>query len=203
MAILGSSKAGFRIRSIDRGKAPPKLPSHPPSPTPPHPHRFGTGSFRPCSSAASTGTGIWVAVPEATPLTAPPRTSDVPSPPQTPQLVLARPRHSGFFLPLFLPPLILQALGIISSRGLAFTKAGKNLFSWPVSPKPGSVKLGYQLEMGVGGEEGNQAQIRILTADPAVMSCHYPQVPTSGAHGFCSGLFQSLGLCLFGQELQR
>lgn len=79
----------------------------------------------------------------------------MPSPPQTPQLLLARPRHAGFLLPLFLPPLILQALGIISSRGLAFTKAGKNLCSWPVSPKPGSVKLGYQLEMSVGGEEGS------------------------------------------------
>ena len=85
------------------------------------------------------------------------------------------PPCSVFPLQVFLPALILQAPSIISSGDLALTKPGMNLFSWSESPKPGSVKFGYQLDMstGEGRRRNPRYQVRghILTVEPATMSC--------------------------------
>ena len=145
----GISGCSFRIRGVNRSE--PHKSSLPMPLTPRHPPRTVWAldpsdrevqwfPWRPGSRQRCLGLPFWA--PPA-PLTCQP----LPRPTAPPSNA---PPCSVFPLQIFLPALILQAFSIISSRDLAVTKSGTNLFSWSESPKPGSVKLGYQLEMGTG-----------------------------------------------------
>ena len=143
--VLGCTKVGFWIRGVNRSSA-----CKSSLPTPPQPRTVWAldpsdpevqrSPWRPGSGQRCLGLAFWV---PSGPLTCQP----LPRPTAPPSNA---PPCSVFPLQVFLPALILQALSIISSGDLALTKAGAKVFSWSESPKPGSVKLGYRLEMGTG-----------------------------------------------------
>ena len=172
--VLGCTKAGFRIRGVNRSSPckssvpTPPQPCHPPcnvwalDPSDPEVQR---SPWRPGFGQRCLGSAFWA---PSGPLTCQP----LPRPTAPPSNA---PPCSVFPLQVFLPALILQAPSIISSGDLALTKPGMNLFSWSESPKPGSVKFGYQLDMstGEGRRRNPRYQVRghILTVEPATMSC--------------------------------